>query len=109
MNFELLKKYFKVETIVATTANTLIHPSVLSKELASDLVDKLPLEPILRNIALILAKGVGDQLSTAALRPADYQDLRELPDALIERIIEELAKKPETFFQAFQDALKIQG
>jgi len=109
MNFELLKKYFKVETVVASTATTLLIPSVLTKEMAAGVVEKLPIEPFLRNVATILAKVVGDQMSASALRPADFQDMKELPDALIERIIEELAKKPETFFQAFRDALKNQG
>jgi hypothetical protein len=109
MNFELLKKYFQVEATVASTASTLLIPSVLSKEMAAGLVDELSVEPVLKNIAIALAKVVGDHLTVSALRPADFQDLRELPDSLIERIIEELAKKPETFFQAFRDALKNQG
>jgi hypothetical protein len=109
MNLELLKKYFKVETVVSTTANTLLTPTTLSKGLAVGLVDTLPFEPILRSVAMTLANGVADQLMVSALRPADYQDLRELPDALIERLIEELAKKPDLFFKAFQDTLKLKG
>lgn len=109
MNLELLKKYFPVEHVVASTANTLITPSSLTKELAKELVDKLPVEPVLRSIAATLAKSVGNHLLTSALRPADYQDLRDLPDALIEKIIEELAKKPDLFFKTFQDTLKLQG
>ena len=109
MNIELLKKYFKVETFIASTSNTLLLPSTITKTLAVELAEKLPMEPVLRNVAMILAKGMGDHLITSALRPADYQDLRDLPDALIERLIEELAKKPDLFFKAFQDALKIQG
>lgn len=109
MNLELLNKYFKTETIVASTGNTLIAPSSLTKEVAKDLVEKLPMGPILNGLAAALAKAVGTQLLTGALRPADYQNLRELPDALIEHLIEELAKKPDVFFKVFQDTLKIQG
>jgi len=109
MNLDLLKKYFAIEAHVASTGSTMLLPSTLTKATAVALADKLPIESLLRGVAALLAKEMGHQLLTSALRPADYQDMRDLPDALIERLIEELAKKPDLFFKEFQDALKIQG
>lgn len=109
MNIDLLKKYFQKEWVVASTANTLITPSSLTKEMAKQIADTMPVEPMMASIATILAKGVADKLLQSAMRPADYQDMRDLPDALIEKVIEELAKKPVSFFKAFQDSLKLQG
>lgn len=109
MNVDLLKKYFQKEWVVASTANTLITPSSLTKEMAKQIADSMPVEPMMASIAAILAKGVADKLLQSAMRPADYQDMRDLPDALIEKVIEELAKKPVSFFKSFQDNLKLQG
>lgn len=108
MNLESLKRVFKTEA-ATTTGNVLTLPSSLTKDMAKGLVDKLPVENIVHGVAVMLAKEVGNQLTAMSLRPADYMDLKDLPDSLVERLIEELAKKPDLFFNTFKEHLQIQG
>ena len=125
MNLKLLQQFFKPEapvkpeTVVvlepvvteaaSTTGTVLTLPSGITKDLAKMLVDELAFEPIVSNVAVILAKEIGNKLTASSLRPADYDDILDIPDGLIERLIEELAKKPELFFKIFKDNLKLQG
>jgi hypothetical protein len=108
MNIELLKKFFQVEA-ATNTGSVLTLPSGITKDLAQEITAQLALEPVIHGLAVLVAKEVGNRLTTMALRPADYIDIKELPDELIERIIEELAKKPDMFFKTFRDNLKLQG
>jgi hypothetical protein len=108
MNLELLKKFFQVEA-ATNTGSVLTLPSGITKGLAQEITSQMALEPIVHGLATIVAKEVGNRLTTMALRPSDYLDIKELPDELIERIIEELAKKPDLFFKTFRDNLQLQG
>lgn len=108
MNLGPLKQVFQTEA-ASVTGTVLTLPSGLSKGMALTVVDKVDFEPILKSLATILAQEVGGQLLSGALRPPDYADIREIPDTLIEYLIEALAKKPDVFFDTFRQNLKIQG
>jgi len=108
MNLDALKKVFCTEA-ATNTGRVMNLPSSLTKDMAKEFVNKIPLEPMVHGIAVMMAKEVGDKLTSMALRAADYEDIMDLPDSLIERLIEELAKKPDMFMNTFKDHLKIQG
>jgi len=108
MNLEPLKQFFKTEA-ATNTGSVLTLPSGITKDLAQEIVAQLAIEPIVHGLAAIVAKEVGNRLTSMALRPSDYVNVKALPDELIERLIEELAKKPDLFFNTFRDNLQIQG
>lgn len=111
MNIESLRKAFAApKTEAATNTGTVMTmPASLTKEAAVEQANTMPMEQVLHSIAVILAKEMGSQLMARAMRPADYDGVRDIPDTLIERLIEELAKKPDLFFKIFRENLKIQG
>ena len=108
MNLEPLINFLKAEA-ATTTGNVLTLPSSLTKDMAKELADKLPVNNIIHDLAVIVAKELGNQLTAMSLRPTDYADIKDLPDLMIERLIEELAKKPDLFFKTFKDHISIQG
>ena len=108
MSLDELRKVFIPESS-ANTARILTLPSGVTKTLATELVAELPLDSLVSELAVATSKLVGTKLLTSALRPSDYADMNDLPDSLLERIIEELASKPEVFFKTFQETLKLQG
>lgn len=108
MNVEILRRAFKTES-ATNTGTVLTLPSGLTKGMARSVAEKINFEPVLKALAVAMAQEVGGQLMANALRPADYADLRDIPDALVELFIEELAQKPDAFFDAFRQNLKIQG
>lgn len=110
MNFDPLKKFFQVEEVLPPgSAAALITPSTLSKDLAQAHAETVALDPIIHDLAVVMAKALGTQLLSAALRPTDYAGIDAIPDGLMERLIEELAQKPDLFFKTFQVTLKLQG
>lgn len=110
MNLDPLKRFFQTEDLLpAGSATALITPSTLTKDLAKSLAESVALDPVMHDLAVVVAKALGTKLITSGLRPADYAGLDDIPDGLIERIIEELAQKPDLFFKTFQVTLKLQG
>jgi hypothetical protein len=103
-----LKKFFgEAQT---TTAHVLTLPSNISRDQAYELVKDVPLEPVLRDLAVCMARAISSELLAMALRPADYADLPDLPLMVIERLIEALAAKPEdAFIKPLIDHLKMSG
>jgi len=108
MNLEPLKRVFRTEA-ATNTGTVLTLPSSLTKDLAKELVGALPLDTVIQGLAVIAAKELGTKLLAMSLRPSDYSQTPDLPDELIERLIEALAKKPDLFFKTFQDNLQLQG
>jgi hypothetical protein len=56
-----------------------------------------------------MAKAAGAELTSRALRPADYAPIEELPQTLATKLVDELKERPEIFHAAFAKALRIQG
>lgn len=108
MNFKLLNQVFKNESALPT-GTVLTLPSGLTKGMAQAVVAQISLDSVIKNLATLLAQEVGTHLLVQALRPPDYINMPEIPDELIERLIEALAQKPDAFFITFQQSLKIQG
>ena len=98
-----------ISELAPSTASAMVLPTSITNDLASKLVEQLPLNTVVCDLAVILAKEVGNVLQQKALRPSDYADLNELPHMLIERLIDELANKPAEFFDTFAQHLKLKG
>jgi hypothetical protein len=111
MNTAPLKRIFwnSVSEAATSTSRVLTMPSGLTQGMAKEMVDRLPMDKILHGLAVICANEVGDILMSKSLRPSDYCGVRDLPDTIVEHLIEAMAKKPDVFFQVFADSLKLKG
>jgi hypothetical protein len=111
MNTEPLKRFFwsSVSEAAVSTGQVLTIPSTLTKDMAKELVDRLPMDRLLHDLAVIAAGEVGDLLAAKSLRPSDYCGVKVIPDTIVEHLIEVLAKKPDVFFKVFDDSLKLKG
>jgi ribonucleotide monophosphatase NagD (HAD superfamily) len=99
----------KVTEALTNTGTVMTLPSNITRDMAMEMVDAIPMDQIIHDLAAGSAAGVGTVLLTKGLRPADYKEMHEIPDVMIERIIEALSKKPSKFFEAFAEQLKMQG
>ena len=108
----LMRVFWNTEKVTEAFTNTgtvMTLPSNLTRDMAREMVDSIPMDQIIHDLAAGAATGIGTLLLNRGLRPADYKDLHDIPDAMVERIIEALAKKPVKFFEAFGEQLKMQG
>lgn len=104
---QLKRVFYKVEGM--STAAVLSLPSSLTRDMAKEAADKVDMGAVVKEAAVMISSRVADAMLQAALRPADYADLRDISDALVEKLIERLAEKPEEFFNAFSQQLKALG
>ena len=99
----------KVTEGLTTTGMVMTLPSGITKEMAREMVEAIPMDEIIFVLAAQAARNLGTQLLNRGLRPADYTTLHDIPDVMAERIIDALAKKPQKFFDTFAEHLKMQG
>ena len=107
---EELKVIFgPVEEGYTTTAQVLNLPATATKDLASQSIEQLDLDPIMRDIGAIAAREIANELQAMALRPADYVDLPDMPKIVASRIAGELVAAPPLFVQSLIEQLKLRG
>jgi hypothetical protein len=94
---------------LSATARVLNLPSGVTKELASQAIEQLDLDPIIRDIGFIVAREIANELEAMALRPADYVDLPDMPQMVAGMVASELAAAPEVFVKALIEQLKLRG
>lgn len=105
-----LKVIFGDQTeAVTNTATVTNSPSSLSREQVKEIADKIPLGPIFQQLGVFVANVVADRLQARSLRPADYAELPELPESLLERMKETSDDAKTVFAKSFVDALKARG
>lgn len=92
-----------------TTAKVMILPSGVTKDVASQAIEQIDLTTIMRDIGVILAREISDELQRMALRPADYADLPDMPQMVAARVAGELAAAPPEFVTALIDYIKLRG
>lgn len=94
---------------LTTTSKVLILPSGVTKDLASQAIEQLDLGIVMRDIGIIMAREIADELIRMALRPADYIDLPEMPQMVAARVGAELSLAPPEFLEALIEGLKARG
>jgi hypothetical protein len=92
-----------------TTAKIMILPAGVTKDLAAQAIEQIDLSPIMRDIGVIVAREISNELQAMALRPADYTDLPDMPQMVASRIAGELAAAPLEFVQALIEHIRIRG
>ena len=91
------------------TAQVLTLPSGVTKELAQQAIETVDLDPVLRDIGIIVAREIANELDAMALRPADYVGLPDMPQMVAARLAGELAAAPQVFVQALLQSLQSRG
>lgn len=92
-----------------STAKVLTLPSGVTREVASQAIEALNLAPVLRDVGLMLAREISDELERMALRPADYADLPDMPQLVAARLGAELSKAPTEFVEALLEQMRLRG
>lgn len=90
------------------TGAVLIRPSKLSLDIAREAVRGMPLDGLYRQIGVIAANTLADEMETRSLRAADYANLPDLPKVVAKRIVGYLLRSEE-FARAFSDQLTARG
>lgn len=93
----------------ANTANVLVIPSGIQKDLATKAIESIDLGPIFRDLGVIVAREIATALEQMALRPADYTELPDLAHHISKRLAEHLQKTPEEFLVSLIETLKMKG
>jgi hypothetical protein len=92
-----------------TSAKVLTMPSGVTKELATQAIEQLDLTQVLKDIGVIVAREIANELEAMNLRPADYVALPDMPQMVASMVAGELASAPEEFVQALIEQLKLRG
>jgi hypothetical protein len=92
-----------------TTGKVMILPSGVTKDLASQAIEQIDLSIVMRDIGMILAREIANELERMALRPADYVDLPDMPQMVAARVAGELAAAPPEFLVALLDHIRLRG
>lgn len=104
-----LAAVFGVTEVKTSAARVMNAPSTISKELVTKILKEFPLETVLHDLGIVVARELSNFVEAHALRPADYADLPNLGEVLSERLMQELGKDPDTFTQALVEYLKLRG
>jgi len=104
-----LGEVFGIAEVKTTAARVMTSPSSVTKELVNKIAKEFPLEGVMRDFGLVVARELANFIEAHALRPADYADLPDLGEALSERLMQELGKNPDTFTQALAAQLRLRG
>jgi hypothetical protein len=98
----------KEENLTAT-AQVMNLPSGVTRELASQAIDQIDLDLILRDLGALVAREIANELDAMALRPADYAHLPDLPQLMARKVAKALSAVPEVFAAALIEQLKLRG
>lgn len=106
---EELKAIFDVEESFVSTGVAQNSPTELTREIASQLIQKIDLSVVLRDIGIIVAREISSELEKVSLRAADYADLPDMPQMVAARLGSELSVAPNDFVNALLEQIKLRG
>lgn len=90
------------------TATTLISPSSIDGDIVKMVAEQLDLDGVCRELGILAARALADELEQRALKPSDYADIEDLAVVLAARIAKTLPKS-ETFARAVAEQLLMRG
>lgn len=106
---ELRRAFGRKEEGATTTGMVMNLPSGVTREQALKCVSDVPMESVLRDLAVVLARELAAEMHTHGLRPADYAMDEKLPSIIVERLIQELKTVPEVFERTLREHMKLKG
>lgn len=90
------------------TGAVLTRPSGIDMELAAQVLRKVSLDSISRDLGAIAAREVANELDRHGLKPSDFADLPDFPLVVAKRIVARLTKSEE-FAKSFRQYLGMRG
>ena len=90
------------------TATVSTTASSLDADLVTMVAEEMDLTDILRDVGIVTARKLADELERRALKPSDFADMPELVQLLAKRLKKALADSEE-FSQALYKQLKMRG
>ena len=90
------------------TGAVLTQPSGIDMELASQVLRQVSLDAVNRDLGVIAAREVADELERQGLRAADFANLPDFPAVVARRIVARLSRS-ESFAEAFRQHLGMRG
>ena len=91
------------------TSLTMIAPSTLTVESATKVLEEMDMEPLIKDLATILAREMAKVLLQANMRPATYSHMKKIYPMMIERIKKTLDEQQEEFSQITASHLGLHG
>ena len=92
------------------TAQVLTSPSDDDRDDVTSTLKDLSLKTIIRDLAVISANSVADDLHAMALRPADYADMKDLPEKMALMLTKALSGADREYFaEMFRQQLRTRG
>jgi hypothetical protein len=90
------------------TAQVLTTPSQNDGRLAMAALEDTPVHPIVRDLAIVCAREVGNVLEQSGLRPADYAEVPDLPQVVL-KLVKNAMGKGDLFEMKFREYLRMRG
>jgi hypothetical protein len=93
------------------TAQVLNSPSDEDRAEVLAAIKTIDLSPVMRDLTTLVVDAVANAIHTMALRPADYADMKDLPDSMLLQLSKVLSTKEgrQLFTDTFHDKLKSRG
>ena len=92
------------------TAQVLATPSSSEQAFAVEAAEsELDIDLLIRDLAIIAARETANVLESHAMRAADYADLPDVWQSVLDRIKTSLDENPGTFVASFQEHLRARG
>ena len=106
-----LRKLLGVDEQFISAGTVFVAPSTVTRAVAANVVKSLPLDPVLSDLGVVMARVLGDALLAKGLRPADYAELPELADGLAAALVTRLQESPppEKFSASLVSQLRMKG
>lgn len=76
---------------------------------ASELVDTFPIDKAIRDAAIAAVDGLEISMRAENMNPADYSEIRDLPEKVLTRMKKALDEEAEYFLDVFKDHLANRG
>lgn len=88
---------------------TLTRPTKAQNETVEQLASDFDINPLLTEMAVLVADKFSAAIQQQGMRPADYWRMTGVPETLAARISAALKGKPPEFVSAFQASMKGRG
>lgn len=104
-----LEAVFGLNEIKTTTGFVMVQPSSISHELVLKVVKEFPLDTIMKDLGVVVARELANYIEAMAMRPADYAEVEDLGTVVGDRIMQALGKDSQIFTDALRAQLRVRG
>jgi hypothetical protein len=92
-----------------TTSLTLLAPTTMTVESAKKVIQDMDMDPIVKDLAAIMAREISTTLLQANLRPATYAHMQELPVLMQKKLQAALKEAQDVFAENLAKHIRLHG